>query len=66
VLTYLAVYVTVLSVLPLEVVPSIVRVEDLTGSLSEDVEVVCLTQELELGVGETLGLSLLEVCAWYF
>jgi hypothetical protein len=51
VLTGLAVYITVPSGLPLEVAPLVVRVEELTRSSSEDAEVVCLMQELELGVG---------------
>jgi hypothetical protein len=51
-------------VLPLEVVPPVVGVEGLTRSSPEDL-VVCLTQD-ELGVGEALGLSLLEIRAWYF
>jgi hypothetical protein len=49
------------SVLPLEVVHPIVHVEELTMSSSEEAEVVHLTQELELGVGKALGLSLSEV-----
>jgi hypothetical protein len=64
VLTFLAVYVTVLSVLLMEVAPLVVRVEELTSSSSEDVELVCLTQQLEIGVGEVLELSLVQ--AWYF
>jgi hypothetical protein len=60
-LTCLAIYVTVPLVLPIKVAPLVVRVEELTSSLSEDAEVTRLTQELELGVGEALGLSLLEV-----
>jgi hypothetical protein len=50
----------------MEVAPLVVGVEELTRSLSEDAKVVRLTQELKLGVGEALGLSLLEVQAWYF
>jgi hypothetical protein len=49
-LTCLAVYVTVPSVLLMEVVPLVVRVEELTRSSLEDAEVVCLMQELELGL----------------
>jgi hypothetical protein len=45
----------------MEVAPLVVRVEELTSSLEEDAEVICLTQELGLGVGEALGLSLSEV-----
>jgi hypothetical protein len=45
----------------MEVAPLVVRVEELTRSLLEDAEVVHLMQELELGVGEALGLSLSEV-----
>jgi hypothetical protein len=44
----------------------IVHVEELTVSSSEDTEVVCLTQELEIGVGDALGISLSEVHARYF
>jgi hypothetical protein len=36
------------------------------SSSSEDAEVGRLMEELELGVSEALGMSLLEVCAWYF
>jgi hypothetical protein len=38
----------------------------LTGSSSEDSEVVHLTEELELGISEALGVSLSEVYARYF
>jgi hypothetical protein len=53
-------------VLPVDVAHLVVRVEDLTISLSEDAEVVHLTQELELGASNALGISLSEVCARYF
>jgi hypothetical protein len=49
----------------MEVVHPVVRVEDLTV-LSEDAEVVCLTQELELGIGDALRISLSEVHTSYF
>jgi hypothetical protein len=50
----------------LEVAPSVICVEELTRSSSEELEVICLTQELELGVSEALGVSLSEVYARYF
>jgi hypothetical protein len=50
----------------MEVVHPIIYMEDLTISLSEDAEVACLTQELELGVSDALGISLSEVHARYF
>jgi hypothetical protein len=49
----------------MEVAHPIVRVEDLTVSSLKDAE-VHLTQELESGVGNVLGISLSEVCARYF
>jgi hypothetical protein len=54
------------SVLPVEVVPPVVAVTELTRSLSEDEEVGLLMGKLELGVSEALGISLSEVHAWYF
>jgi hypothetical protein len=60
-LTCSAIYVTVPLVLPMEVVHLIIHVEDLTVSSSEEAEVVHSIQELELGVGNALGLSLSEV-----
>jgi hypothetical protein len=53
VLTYLAIYVTALLVLPVEVAPLTVRVEELSHTSSGDVEEVeCLTREMELGLGD--------------
>jgi hypothetical protein len=45
----------------MKVAHPIISVEDLTASLSEEVEVVHLMQELELGVSKALGMSLSEV-----
>jgi hypothetical protein len=50
----------------LEVVAPIVTVESLAGSSSEDSEMVHLTCDLELEVGDALGMSLSEVHAQYF
>jgi hypothetical protein len=50
----------------MEVAHPVVHVGDLTVSSEEEAEVVHLMQELELGVGDALGLSLLEVRARYF
>jgi hypothetical protein len=65
-LTYIAVYATAPSVLPVEVVPPVIAVEELTRSSSEDEGVGLLMEDLELGVSEALGISLSEVHAWYF
>jgi hypothetical protein len=50
----------------LTVAPLVVGVEELTWSSLDDVEIVCLAQELELSVGDVLGISLSEVQALYF
>jgi hypothetical protein len=50
-----------------EVVPLTVGVEELSHTLSGDVEEVeCLMREMELGLGDVLGMSLSEVRAQYF
>jgi hypothetical protein len=64
-LTYLAPYVTALSVLPLRVVFPLVAMENLTRT-SSDEAIEKHIEELELGVSEALGISLSEVQAWYF
>jgi hypothetical protein len=62
ILTYSAIYVTVLSVLPVEVAPLTVGVEELTWTLSDNAEEVDhLAMEMELGLGDALGMSLSEV-----
>jgi hypothetical protein len=66
VLTCSAIYVTASIVLPLEVAPSVVQVEELTRSLSGNSVVERVTVELELEVSEVLGMSLSKVCARYF
>jgi hypothetical protein len=65
-LTYLAAYVTAPSAFPVEVVLSFVAVVELPRLSSGDEEVGHLMKDLELGVSEVLGISLLDVCAWYF
>jgi hypothetical protein len=57
--TYLASYVTVLSVLPEEVVPPCIPIEELTRSSS-------VSNMLPEAVSEALGISLSEVHARYF
>jgi hypothetical protein len=61
VLTCLAAYVTVLSVLPVEVVPPIVRVEEPTWLLSADSGAKRLVADLEIEVSKALGVSLSKV-----
>jgi hypothetical protein len=65
-LTCLAVYITALLVLPMKVAHPVIYVEGLTMSSLEENEVMHLMQELELGVGEALRISLSEVCTRYF
>jgi hypothetical protein len=62
----LAPYVIALSVLHSKVVPSLVTIEELTGSPLSDTEVDRNMAELECGVSEALGISLSEVQAQYF
>jgi hypothetical protein len=51
-------------VLPLDAAPAVVRVEELIrSSLEEGVD--CLMGDVQLGVSDALGVSLLEVCARY-
>jgi hypothetical protein len=59
-LTYLAPYVTTPLVLPSEVVPPLVAIEDLTRT-SSDEQLGEQIEKLELGVSEALGISLSEV-----
>jgi hypothetical protein len=67
VLTYLAIYVTAPLVLPVEVAPlTIVPMESLARSSLLDLEVDRLAHDLEMGVGDALGMSLSEVHARYF
>jgi hypothetical protein len=47
-------------------VPPVVTLESLTMSSPVDSEVDQLARDLEMSVGDTLGVSLLEVCTWYF
>jgi hypothetical protein len=65
-LTCSAVYITAPSVLPSVVVHPVIHVEDLTVLLSEELEVVRLMEELELGVSEAFRVSLPEVHTRYF
>jgi hypothetical protein len=62
-LTCSAIYTTALSVLPLEVVHSVVLVEELSWSSSGAQH---LTDDLSLEVSKALGVSLSEVWAQYF
>jgi hypothetical protein len=43
-----------------------VPVESLAQLSTVDLEVDCLAHDLELGIGDTLGISLSEVCSQYF
>jgi hypothetical protein len=55
-----------LLVLPLEVVPPIVIVESLARSLPVDSEVDQLACDLEIRIGDALGVSLSKVHTRYF
>jgi hypothetical protein len=61
-LTYLAPYATALSVLPSEVVPLVVPVEQLTRSASASIG----ASDIALNISHTLGESLSVVQAQYF